>query len=343
LQIETLTARILGSLTAACIGDALGAPTEQRSIAEIRSLWGGRVERFEDPPPDSPFAKGRRAGQITDDASQMIALTDAIIERGGDVTAEDMAKALLRWSEDEEYFPRFAGPSTKGGLERLRDGADPRTSGSAGRLTSEGTSNGAAMRIAPAGLIHPGDVDAAVAAALPTCLPTHGTNLAISGACAVAGAVAAALDDDAEVLDVVRAARRAALLGEDLGKTHGRETAGPSVVDRLDMALEVVSTAPDLDTAVSRLASRIGAGLHISEAVPSAIGIFAAASGDPFLTVVGGANIGDDTDTVACIAGSVAGAFRGIDALPDDLVKKVVAANDLDLEPRARALAEIAR
>lgn len=251
--------RILGSLATGCIGDALGAPTEQRSIDEIRSTWGGRVERFYAPPDDAPYGRGRRAGQITDDSSQMLYLVDAYIEHHGLLTPAAVAEALLRWADNPEYFPRFAGPSTRASVDRLRAGEDPTHTGRIGRLTKEGTSNGAAIRVAPAGLANPGDPEAAVQDALVTCLPSHATNLAISGAACVA----------------------------------------------------------------------------------AALGIFLAAGGDPFLTVVGGANIGDDTDTVACIAGSIAGAMRGFGAVPNDLYAQVLEANDLDLKGRAAALADV--
>lgn len=333
--------RVLGSLAAACIGDALGAPTEQRSIAEIRRLWGGRVERFETPPEDAPFAKGRQAGQITDDASQMLALVDAYIRGGGEISPESVAAALLSWADDGQYFPRFAGPTTKAAIERLRLGEDPRRSGRVGRLTSEGTSNGAAMRVAPAGLAHPGDLEAAIADAVVTCLPTHATNLAISGAAAVAGAVAIASAPGAAVVDVVRAARRAAARGEELGMEHGRDVAGPSVRIRLDHALELAACAADFDDAVERIARGIGTGLHIAEAVPAAIAIFMAADGDPFLAAVGGANAGDDTDTVACIAGAMAGALRGIEAVPQHLLNDLNTVNDLRLRERARSFCDV--
>jgi ADP-ribosylglycohydrolase len=338
---EALHDRILGSLAGACVGDALGAPTEQRSIGEIRHTWGGRVERFYKPPEDSPYAQGRGAAMITDDASQMLHLVDAYLESAGTLTPESMADVILQWSENAQYFPRFAGPSTRAGVERLRNGVDPATAGSIGRLTTEGTSNGAAMRVAPAGLMHPGDPEAAIRDALVTCLPTHGTDLAISGAGCVAAAVATAMVPGSSLMDVIRAAQWGAQEGERLGRKHGREVAGPSVRRRLDLALALAIKAKDLDEAVLSIATLVGSGLHVSEAVPAAIGIFVAADGDPFLAVVGGANAGDDTDTVACIAGSVAGAFHGFGRVPQDLYKEMLWANALDLETKAAAFASL--
>ena len=74
--------RILGSLALAGIGDAMGAATELWSTAEIYEEYGGAVTKFYKPPLDT-FAGVNKAGagQITDDFSQMVFLTETLIER----------------------------------------------------------------------------------------------------------------------------------------------------------------------------------------------------------------------------------------------------------------------
>jgi len=338
-----LESKIFGSLASAVIGDALGAPTEQRSINEIRELFGGRVETFFAPPVDSPYAAGRRAAQITDDSSQMMMLAEAFVRRGGDVTARDVADMLIMWSGNPDYFPHFAGPSTRRAIEALKNGADPNTTGADGREATTGASNGGAMRVAPAGLVHPGDVRGAVQAAAVTCRPSHFTSIGVAGAGAVAAAVAIALQDEATVIDVVRAALAGADLGHEIGAREGREVAGASVRSRIELAVRIASTSSDLDEAIVQIAAQVGTGLHTSEAVPAAIGFFVAAGGDPWQTAVAAANAGDDTDTVGCMASAIAGAYAGADAVPRDMYDQVVQANDLDLERLAADLAAVAR
>lgn len=332
--------RVLGSLATACIGDALGMPAEQRSPAEIQQMWGGWLREFQAPPADSPYAEGRSAGQITDDASQMIGLVETYLKEPDGLTAQGMGQMLLRWSETQ-YYPRFAGPSTKRAIEALREGADPNVLGREGRLATDGTSNGAAMRVAPAGLRHPGDLDAAIADAVTTCRPSHLTNIGVSGAAAVAAAVSRALVPGAALLDVVAAARYGARQGQRLGSEVGRDVAGPSIERRIELAVSAAMTADDFPTAVRAVTDIVGSGLGMAEAVPAAIGIFVAAGGDPFLTCVGGANAGDDTDTVACIGGSIAGALRGFSAVPHHLYLDVVAINELDLEGLSDAFVSV--
>lgn len=335
--------RILGSLATALIGDALGAPTEQRSIREIRSVFGGRVEDFYEPPTDSPYSTGRFAAQITDDSSQMLMLAQVFIDGNGVITPRGVADMVLAWSENLDYFPHFAGPSTRRAIEALRDGADPATIGAVGRETTMGTSNGGAMRVAPAGLIHPGDPEKAVRDAAISCQPSHFTSVGVSGAGAIAAAVATALRDDATILDVVRGAREGARLGTLIGEHSGRDSAGASVLARINIAVTIAMTSETLDEAVSAIADSVGSGLHAAEAIPAAIGCFVAAGGDPWLSVVAGANIGDDTDTVACMAGSIAGAYAGFEKVPRDKFEQVLLANNLDLTGVADGLLSLAR
>lgn len=335
--------KILGSLSSAVIADALGAPTEQRSINEIRKLFGGRVETFFAPPADSPYAKGRKAAQYTDDSSQMIMLAEAFVRGGGTITARDVADMVITWSKNPDYFPHFAGPSTRRAIAALEAGADPDTVGAEGREATMGASNGGAMRVAPAGLVHPGDVEGAVRAAAITCRPSHFTSIGVAGAGAIAAAVAVALRDDATVLDVVRASIAGAELGNEIGATEGREVAGALVSKRIELAVHIASTSRDLNAAISGIAGTVGAGLHSAEAIPAAIGFFVAAAGDPWWAAVAAANAGDDTDTVGCMASSIAGAYSGFGAVPQDKLQQVLTANNLDLRPLAADLARVAR
>ncbi|RIJ71298.1 ADP-ribosylglycohydrolase [Nakamurella silvestris] len=337
----SLLDRIHGSLAAACIADALGAPTEERSVPEIRSLFTGPVEEFYAPLPDAPYAKGRFAGQYTDDSSQMLMLAEVFIDGDGVASPEAVAKMILAWSEKPEYYPHFAGPTTRRAIDRLREGADPWEVGKAGRIMTEGSSNGGAMRIAPAGLVNPGNIEAAVRAAHLTCVPSHHTNIGVAGAGAVAAAISAAMVDGATLLDVVRAARAGAVLGDHLGAEHGRVVAGPDVARRIDIAVDAAMRSDSMESAVEEIVALIGTGLPAAEACPAAIGFFVAAGGDPWKTAVLCANAGGDSDTVGCMAAAIAGAYTGIAAVPQDKYQQMLQANELDLASVASRLTAV--
>lgn len=333
---------VLGSLLGAGIGDALGAPTEGLSADEIAGRFGGRVTDFEDGS-DNFYALGNNVAEVTDDASQTYEMARAVAECGGHLTIEAAARALVRWSETyPKYYPRNAGPTTSQVIEALRAGGDPVELGMLGKRFERGTSDGAAMRVAAAGLTRPGDLERAVENAVAMCRPSHGTQHAFAGASAVACAIAEALREGSTTVSVVRAAVYGARRGEEIGLASARRAEGRRVLPVLRASLAEALLAEDMVDAERRLEDAVGAGGSVQEAVCVALGLFLAADGDFEKTVVSCANIGGDTDTIACIAGSVAGAFRGASAIRADWARRWATANPtLDLEPVARKLTDI--
>ena len=81
------------------------------------------------------------------------------------------------------------------------------------------------------------------------------------------------------------------------------------------------------------IATLVGTSLATQESVPAAFAVLALAGDDPWLACRLGASVGGDCDTIAAMAGAVAGACCGVDALP-------VRANveHLDLDGLADAL-----
>jgi ADP-ribosylglycohydrolase len=78
------------------------------------------------------------------------------------------------------------------------------------------------------------------------------------------------------------------------------------------------------------------------ESVPAAVGAFAAAGGEPFETVRAAVRLGGDTDTIAAMAGALAGALHGFAAHePDDraVLELVSPESLLALAPDLAALA----
>jgi ADP-ribosylglycohydrolase len=342
---DVLIDRIHGSLAGAVIGDAMGAPFEGLTRAEIAERSGGLVTDLVDPWPGGP-ADGNARGQVTDDASQLLMLARLLVETGGEPSDEAWERAIVDWMKTSPQA-RFAGPTTRAIIEVLAGGKPPDRSG------IEGVTNGAAMRVAPCGLVNPGDASAAAELAWLTARPTHDTSVAAAAAGAVAAGVAEALRPEAAVATVLAGCADGAALGEELGALEGRRVPGPSVGHRIERALEVAggdtaSTSEaagaggtDLEAAIERIAAAVGTGYLAVESVPAAIGVFAAAGGDPMKAIAGGASIGGDTDTIASIAGAIAGALRGVGALPAELVAGCEAANDVDLGALARELAEV--
>jgi ADP-ribosylglycohydrolase len=322
--------KIHGCLAGLALGDALGMPTEFLTRKEISARFG-LVERFEAAPPGHPHA-GLPLGRVTDDTGQALAVARAC-QPDGRISAEKTAIQILAWADSipAEEFAVIAGPSTRAALAELRAGGDARFSGRNGRT------NGAAMRVAAAGLLYPGDLEGAAAAAVEAALPTHGTCIALSGAAAVACAVAAAVEEGATLDSVLAAAKR----GAELGARQGRWVWSTPLSGRIELAEQIVQQEGEDAAALLSLYRYVGVDMLVPESVACAFGIVLLAGGDPMKAVRLGASIGGDTDTIAAIAGQVCGALQGFQALDEKMVRQVEQVNGLDLEEEARKLGDL--
>lgn len=118
--------------------------------------------------------------------------------------------------------------------------------------------------------------------------------------------------------------------------------AGPSVIRRIELAIEEALRATSLEDALRRIEASVGNSVMMVESAPAAVGIFVAVYGDPLECAVGGTNIGNDTDTIAAMAGAMAGALRGIDAIPQEMMATILDVNEEDMPALANGLTEIA-
>jgi ADP-ribosylglycohydrolase len=335
-----LAGRIKAVLAAACLGDALGAATEGMQRDEIVAVFGGPVSRLLPAPERAPFARGMEPGRLTDDATQMLAMADVLVRSGGRPTVGDAEAGLIAWADDEETFQRFAGPTTRLAIERIRQGraSDP---------TSEpysciyGASNGAAMRAPVAGAANPGGVADSVRVAAILSIPTHATQVALAGAGAVAATVAAGLAGR-RTGDIGSSALEGARLGEAEGRLLGRIVGGASVLRRLEVALGIAARyRGDPDGAMIALEAEVGNGVAMAEAVPTAVGLAVAADGNPLAAILAAVNGGNDSDTIAMMAGAVAAAWADATWIPGDLLAEVELVNHIDLAGTSRALAAL--
>ena len=303
---KALLDRAMGALLGGALGDALGMPTQLLSSAEIESIYG-LVDRFVAPLADHPVSRGLAAGTITDDTEQTLLLGRILLESGPGFDHRRWVNALLDWERDVKARGSYdlLGPSTKRAIDAINAGANPED---AGRF---GDTNGAAMRIAPVGiLLPPAPLEALVAKVAETCRATHNTSIAIASAAAVAAAVStgvAGASWQKAIGLAAEAARR--------GATLGRWIAGGEVAARIEWARGLVRGKPR-DEAIRLVIELVGTSVISQESVPAAFAVLEIAHGDPWQTAVISANLGGDTDTIGTIATGIAGACAGFAALP---------------------------
>jgi ADP-ribosylglycohydrolase len=315
------------------IGDALGMPTQMLSRAEITERWGGLLRGFEPAPPGHPIAAGMPAGAVTDDTEQAVLLGRLLVRGDGGVDPRELAAALVSWEHDmaERGSLDLLGPSTKRAVAAVLAGTPPEEAG------ASGDTNGAAMRIAPVGIaVGPGPatcsylstlVDHVVAASRVT----HNTGIALAGAAAVAAAVSAGISG-AGIAGATALAIDAARIAAD----RGHWVAGADVAARIEWATGLVAGRAQAQAA-ELIYTLVGTSLATQESVPAAFAVLAAVPGDPWHACLLAASLGGDCDTIAAMAGAIAGACHGVTAFPPEAIA-VIDAQGLDLAPLADAL-----
>lgn len=320
--------RAVNTLVGLAVGDALGMPTQSMSRSAIAERYGA-IDGLRDAVADQPIAPGMPAGSITDDTEQALLLADLLISGDGGIDALALAAALQRWEDDMRARGSLdlLGPSTKAALRALAEGVPPEESG------RFGTTNGAAMRIAPIGIAVPsGDPDALTELVLEASRPTHNTGLALSAAAAVAGVVSAGVDG----ADLPRAIDYGLGLADRAARL-GHWSAGASVPAKARWALSE-STRLDDDATLDFIVDVIGTSVSSQESVVAAIVLARRFADRPFRALCAAASAGGDTDTVAAIAGAMLGATSDLPPAPDDVITQVTSVSGIALEPVAEAL-----
>lgn len=284
--------RVYGALIGQAVGDALGAPTEGLTRPQIVERYGWVSDFVDDDP----------AG--TDDTEYAVLTARLILAHGSKLTAEDVAAA---WTENlvNQVGGFYGGGfSEMTAINNLRKGLAPPVTGSDNH---EMWSDGAAMRIAPVGILCAGDPAGAARLAAVEAQVSHAKDGVYCAQVIAAGVAAAMTAHSWE--DVVQAALGAAPPDSWSARTIGR-------------AIEIGSAHLDLGVALDELYEQISI-FHYPfadvgpEATALALGVFVAARGEYIPAVLGGTNIGRDADTIAAMAGSMAGALHGSEAVPE--------------------------
>ncbi|MFG3408541.1 ADP-ribosylglycohydrolase family protein [Streptomyces sp. NPDC048142] len=348
--------RITRALVGAAVGDALGGPVEGWTPEQIAERHGGRVTGIVGPwygddwrtaRPVAPYHKGD--GHVTDDTLMTHALI-RVYDRVRDhldayAVADHLVPDLLspRWIPEleAEALPlQRIFLAEKWIVARLHYGhVDPREAG-AGNIVN----CGAAMYMAPVGLVNAGHPEAAYTEALEVAAP-HQSSYGREAAGVFAAAVAAACVPGATPEAVIDAALALAKDGTRSAIEAVCEVAAghhdfESALAPLRAAVEPFDTVgPDYRS--PSLGARRPSRLHAIEELPIALGLLLTGRGDYRRTVLGSVNYGRDCDSIATMSGAVAGALGG--EVPADWAATVAQASRLDLETPARSLAQVAR
>ncbi|MFA6155369.1 ADP-ribosylglycohydrolase family protein [Mesorhizobium sp.] len=324
--VNDMLDRAMGALVGGALGDALGMPTQLLSPARIAELYG-HVDDFVAPFAEHPVSKGLAAGTITDDTEQALLLGRILVESGERFDHKRWVNALLDWEREVKARGSYdlLGPSTKRAIDAINNGVPAEEAG------RSGDTNGAAMRIAPVGIMMPLEpLDAFVAKVAETCRATHNTTIAIASASAVAAAVSRGIEGGDW-----RAACDRAVAAARQGATLGNWVTGGDIAARIVWAQDLVRGKAMRD-AIRLITDLVGTGVASQESVPAAFAVLEVADGDPWRAAVISANLGGDTDTIGAIAAGMAGACTGFSRLPQQHIARLVGVDLVEV----RVLAE---
>ncbi|WP_327262012.1 ADP-ribosylglycohydrolase family protein [Streptomyces sp. NBC_01232] len=354
----TLEDRARGALVGAAVGDALGGPVEGWTPDQIVERHGGRVhgivgpwhENWRTARPIAPYHKGD--GHVTDDTLMTHALVRVYETVRDHLDAYAIAEHLVpdlmstpRWIPEleAEALPlQRIFLAEKWIVTRLHYAhADPREAGSGNIVNC-----GAAMYMAPVGIANAGNPAGAYAEALDIA-GAHQSSYGREAAGVFAAAVAAACVPGATAASVVDTALSLAKDGTRAAIAAVREVASAHRDFESALAPLRAAVAPydsvGPDYRAPSLDARRPSRLHAIEELPVALGMLLVADGRYETAVLGAVNYGRDCDSIATMAGAIAGALGGEAVVPAAWAKQVAEASRLDLHAPAVALAAVAR
>lgn len=237
----------------------------------------------------------------------------AIASCGGHLDRSTWLRSLIDWVEVSDIGIEADGSASgihvPPGRSRAR------------RATANSTSNLALVRgLAPA-LFHPGETQSACDQARLMCTPSHDSTNAITAACCAAAALSRSLV--ATSFDEVTGA---ALQGANIGQWFAgpaRQGANePRVLSNvLQVALHVARESHDDHAFVRQMHDSLGTSDSAVDTMAAVLGVLQYTQGDPLRTLSIASKLAGDSQAVATVAGAIAGAWRGLDGVPLDLVR----------------------
>ena len=362
----SLQSRIRGMLHGIALGDALGAPVEKLSAAEIRERYGrvtSVMTRWHkmDLPPEQRNHRVRGDGIVTDDTLMTLALMDIYGEVRRHLDAWDMADGMVRqiaWTRrwvpelgrEAMLIDRLFYPEKWIFQRHQLANCDPRQGG-IGNLVN----CGAAMYIAPIGAVNAADPKAAYDEAIAFA-SGHQESYGLEAAGVMAAAVAAAFVPGTTIEDIVDTVLALAKDGtreaiaaiaeqarrlRDSGANHAQACAAfQDAIGRFSVM------GDDVNHSVAKVgratdAYRPSRLLSIEE-LPLALGFCLLNRGEFRRSIEDGINSGRDTDSIGVMAGAILGALHGEGVIEQDDAAQIDSANRLDLAASADAFARTA-
>lgn len=357
----SLRGRVRALIHGVALGDAIGAPIEKLSAAEIAQRYG-RVSSLDTEwhkmSLDATARNGRIRGNgiVTDDTMMMLCLMDIYAETGRHLDAWDMADGMVR---QIAWIPRWVPELQREAMliERLfypekwifqrhqLASCDPRQGGIGNMVNC-----GAAMYVAPIGVVNACDPRAAYDEAIAFA-SGHQESYGLEAAGVFAAAVAAAFIPGTTIDEVVETALALAKDGTrnaiaDIADAAKRlRTSGADHATVVAEFHRVIAPYSPMGDDVNHTPAKAGrltnayqpSRLGAIEELPLALGFCLFNAGNFRKSIEDGANSGRDTDSIGVMAGAILGAMHGESVIAEADRTLLDTANRLDLNASADA------
>jgi len=281
--------RYKGCLLGLACGDAVGTAVEFRprgSFPHVTDMIGG-----------GPFHL--KPGEWTDDTSLALCLGESLLECNG-FDPKDQMERYIRWRDDGymssngEFFD--IGNTTATALIRFEASGEPFS----GSTHDRSAGNGSIMRLAPVPMFFSPNMDAVVHYSGESSRMTHGAR---------------------ECIDACRL----------FGKQIAMALQGTGKEDILFNACDEALPMDSLSSSIAKIArgsyrnkteDEIRGSGYVVHSLEAALWCFLKTDNfkDAILKAV---NLGDDADTTAAVCGQIAGAFYGVEDIPDSWLARL--------------------
>ncbi|MDQ6421492.1 ADP-ribosylglycohydrolase family protein [Paenibacillus sp. LHD-117] len=347
--------RVRGVVASTALGDAMGAPIEKLTYEGIKSQYG-RVESLMtrwhkiDLPADVRLGRVRGDGIVTDDTLMTVALINVYLTEGRHLDAYDMGNEFVKeiafrktfvpeLNQETFIIDRLFYPEKYIFMRHVLANCDPREGGIGNMVNC-----GAAMYIAPVGVVNAGHPKAAYDEAILFAMG-HQCSYGLEAAGVLAACVAKAFEPGATVDDIVRTAIELAKDGtkEAIRELTDAARALRAERDDMDKVIETFQSIllkySPMGDDVSRHIDKVGvpsnhytpSRMWSIEELPMALAFIVLNDGDYYRSILDGVNSGRDTDSIGVMAGVILGAMYGYEAIAPADIEQLNKVNRLDL------------
>ncbi|QKE71387.1 ADP-ribosylglycohydrolase family protein [Arthrobacter citreus] len=363
----TFKDRVRGIILSTALGDALGAPIEKLTYEEIKEKYK-RVESLntrwykEDAPLDVTLGKMRGQGIVTDDTLMTAALINVYLKEKRHLDAYDVGNEFVKEiAFKKTYIPEFGRealiidrlfyPEKYIFMRHVLANCEPREGGIGNMINC-----GAAMYIAPIGVVNAGNPKAAYDEAILFAMG-HQSSYGLEAAGVLAACVAKAFEENVSIDEIVETAIHYAKDGTKQAIIELTEAARKLRVDQAEMD-QVIETfqsillkfSPMMDD-VHRKIEKVGipsnhytpSRLFSIEELPMALAFIVLNNGEFYKSIYDGINSGRDTDSIGVMIGVILGAKYGYSVIKQEDIQILESTNKMNLLHLSDTFAEVAK